>query len=170
MIDRIKTRLSSDEGFTLIELLVVIVILGILVAIAVPSYLSLRGNAQDAAAKSNVRSAIPAAEEYYQTTGNFSYTGMTQGTLNATAPGIAPNVLVSVSHDGDAYCLEDTEASGHSAYYIGGDQNLLESDGVTHDGNGFAGPITGVVSSVTGDNNTADDGAVCAAMGAGDGT
>ncbi len=77
MFDRIKTRLSSDEGFTLIELLVVIVILGILVAIAVPSYLSLRGNAQDAAAKSNVRSAIPAAETYYQLN-NSSYTGMTR--------------------------------------------------------------------------------------------
>ena len=46
MIDRIKTRLGSEQGFTLIELLVVIIILGILVAIAVPSYLSFRGNAR----------------------------------------------------------------------------------------------------------------------------
>ena len=66
MIARMKSRLGSEQGFTLIELLVVIIILGILLAIAVPSYLSFRGNASQAAAQANVRSAIPAAEGYYQ--------------------------------------------------------------------------------------------------------
>ena len=119
MFDRIKTRLASEKGFTLIELLVVIVILGILVAIAVPAYLSFKGSAQTSAAKSNVRSAIPAAEQRNVSNGN--YAGLTGATLRTTAPGIGANVAAVAVNSNLGYCIEDSEDSGATFYnYVGG--------------------------------------------------
>jgi type IV pilus assembly protein PilA len=155
VINKIKNRLASEQGFTLIELLVVIVILGILVAIAVPSYLSFRGNASQAAAQANVRSAIPAAEGYYQEAaadggGGQTYAGMTNAKLQTVAPGVAPNVKVALLNSNTGYCLEDTEVPGslpHTFYYIGG-----VSTG-----------STGAVGTVTQGDCSTNDGGVAAA-------
>ncbi|GAA4598228.1 type IV pilus assembly protein PilA [Actinoplanes octamycinicus] len=68
--DDILAKKDDDKGFTLIELLVVVVIIGVLVAIAVPVYLNYRQGAADKSAQSDVRGAISAIEQFYTSNGN----------------------------------------------------------------------------------------------------
>src|ERR1700758_1846354 len=72
MLYRLRQRSSDEGGFTLIELLVVILIIGILAAIAIPSFLNQKGKANDAAAKSQVKT-LQTAIETYATDHNGSY-------------------------------------------------------------------------------------------------
>ncbi|GAA3125396.1 hypothetical protein GCM10010466_15340 [Planomonospora alba] len=68
---RMQKRAHGDRGFTLIELLVVVVILGVLVAIAIPVYMNYTKGAADKAAQSDVRSAITTVENFYTMKGKY---------------------------------------------------------------------------------------------------
>ncbi|GAA3223931.1 prepilin-type N-terminal cleavage/methylation domain-containing protein [Dactylosporangium siamense] len=65
-----KKRAAGESGFTLVELLVVVVIIGVLVAIAVPMYLNYRKGASNKSAESDVRAAVSAIEQFYTENGN----------------------------------------------------------------------------------------------------
>lgn len=69
-LQRTRDKLRDDEGFTLIELLVVVVIIGVLVAIAVPVYLNYRQGAADKSAQSDMRGAVSTLEQYYTDNNN----------------------------------------------------------------------------------------------------
>jgi len=147
VLDSARARMSvvREDGFTLIELLVVMLILGILAMIAVPSFLSFKGKAQAAASESNVSSAIPAAEAYYQANNGVAtdadsnaattkYTGMTTALLNVQASGIAPTLVTTVSANGSSYCLQNTLGS-FIYHYVGGvDAGVVANGGKVYTG------------------------------------
>jgi type IV pilus assembly protein PilA len=122
-------RLRTDEqGFSLIELLVVILIIGVLAAIAIPSFLNQRGKANDTQAKVIARTAQTAMETY-STNNSGSYANATAGSLAA----IEPSLITSSTTNAFLTSVVDTSNSYTVAAYS---PNTSDTFTVTRDPSG----------------------------------
>ena len=140
MTKAIRRRLAGSEGFTLIELMVVVMIIAVLIAIAIPSFLGFRKSAQDRSAQAEIRNVLLSEKAFWLEAGDYTQTA---GDITALEPNakINANPALGVFIDlnaasSDIVCMVRTAASGNTfsiwesstagTYY--GDTNLSGAD------------------------------------------
>jgi type IV pilus assembly protein PilA len=113
MLQTLKARLAQDrkhdEGFTLIELMVVVMIIAVLLAIAIPTFLGSQGKAKDKSAQSSLRNTVTAAKSIF-VDGN-DYTNATPGALTTAEPSLTFAALADDDSTGPKNVSLKTTAS-----------------------------------------------------------
>ncbi len=110
MTTKLRQRAGDEAGFTLIELLVVILIIGILAAIALPSFLAQRAKAQDTEAKSQARTAQTAFETLYTDEQKYDASEAKLQTIETSLK--EGKAVLAASGAGQGYTLTSTSVSG----------------------------------------------------------
>ena len=170
MINAIKERLGrEDEGFTLIELMVVVLIIAILLAIAIPTFLGARNSANARSAQSNLRNALTAEQSFYTNNQTFDTTGANVATfesaltfvstgsttpgktvlVTAPAAGVDGVILSAAAKDGNCYAVEvinqATSPISAGTYY----QEYAAATGTSGSTTSCGAPSAGVAGAVT---------------------
>jgi type IV pilus assembly protein PilA len=118
MLQKLRERMSSEKGFTLIELLVVMLIIGILAAIAIPTFFNQKQKAQDSDSKAMAHTAQTAMETY-ATDNQGSYLNVNLTKLQGIEATVDNTVTTAASNaTGDGYTITVTNPTTNHTFTI----------------------------------------------------